>query len=199
MKNWILVSMVIFLVSSVGRSEEFQTYNEYLSVGFRFDHRQYGSGVGLEFESPVFYSFTRYESATALTGFLSLSTFRIENTIKDDSGNYIRAANTEIYVGVRMISPMIADSAYGYVNLGVSYLNLSDRLVESRSKYGGKFALGGELPIGRFASRLSEKKHLNSLFIETAFTEGVGGADKLSGNPNLFNETSISMGVRIHY
>ena len=185
--------------ASFGAAAE-QSYPGNFTWGIGWDHHQYGSGFTLELQSPTLYSYPSHGLNQVLSAYLTLSTLTIPNIVTGNDGKYEDQDNSLASLGVHWAAPQYGNLVTTYSQIGVVMLNADSDLTKKAQHYGARLVIGMELPssVTKSESDASKVDRLTTFFIQSAFIQGLGKADKVGAEPNLFNGVSLSVGVRVH-
>lgn len=102
-------------------------------------------------------------------------------------------------LGLESRKPTIASGSWTYMQLGLAYLNGDKDLWKSKDHFGGKLGFGFEVGISEMLKNDESSKSLGVFFAEYNLLFGLGRADKLPGEPDLANGSSILIGGRSYW
>jgi hypothetical protein len=193
------VVAVVAIATSAAAAEPSYPDNFAWAVGW--DHHQAGSGFTLELQSPTLYSYSSHGLNHVLSAYLTLSTLTIPNRVTDDDGKFEDQSNSLASLGVHWAVPQFGNLVTTYSQIGAVLLNADSDLAKKSQRYGARIVIGMELPssITKSESDASKTERLTTFFVQSALIEGLGTADELPAEPDLFNGVSISVGARLHY
>ncbi len=186
--------LIVFLNSFTTRADSGSERKFAFGVGW--EQHSYGYGLLLEAQSPTIYSWTNnYGFFTHINSYLALADHAIQNHYLDEDGKYQELENYTASLGVNIEFPRINETFIGsYAQIGVVTLFPNNKLAKTSSS-------GLEVTIGIdfFSYLVKTTQQPGALFIQSTLTSGLGSADKLAGEPDLFNGVSMALGSRIFW
>ncbi len=165
-----------------------------LGLAIGWDHHQNAHGTAAEIQSPAFYKGEGLFYGSLITAYLQASTLTIDNWYVDDKGKYKSLEAVAYSTGLTFAFPQIKNTFMGtYTQGGVVALH-PDRKLASDKSYGARLVIGFEF----FTQRQEGGQSESSFYIQTIQYFGLDRADKISGEPELFNGNTLGLGVRFY-
>jgi hypothetical protein len=186
-----------FLVSLCGtalaQASDSTIYPKKFAWAISWDHPQHGQSFTIELQSPQFASYKdKADQLTLLRGYVTVSSLQIENTVVDKDGKFQDEGAIVSSTGVSILTPLASGIVSSYAQVGGLMVNPSNELSSKNNLLGAKVTIGIEFPFTRGTA-------LNTAFVQSTITEFVDTADKIAGEPDLFNGVTMSLGARVYY
>ncbi len=201
MKKLMMILCMVVLSPGLLQAEE-EDFNQPryygLKIGFE-SYDQTSGNVGLSLLSPYLFTYEYKERTSGVSLFAKAATLSIKNVVADEEGKFEDQYNDLFTAGVQITNPrFIRDSIRSYVQIGAAMIKPTGELSEKDSDLGYILTIGGEFFLSKAPSLFGDHEASNALYIESGVLGGLTRADKLEGEPDLFNGPFISLGVSFY-
>lgn len=189
-----LLSVLVSLFCNASYAEDSSAVSDspkYLKIGASWDLADDYDGTTLELQSPAVIYQGKATNEFSLVG--TLSNIRHRNVVvDDDNGKYKSVYSSTASVGVnwRVSSPRYPFASY--LQAGAVQLIPEKKLAQfDHPSWGARVALGIEFPFRE------ENGITSAFFLQETLVSGLGRANQLSREPDLFNSQILSFGARL--
>ena len=183
----------------VPETKKEEAYHDSWSVGI-------GLGLSTEAErwqftakTPVLFSFANQWGAADYSMFAEAGGLSIPNIVVDKNQRLKDADSWLMVFGLESRKQTLATGSWSYMQLGLVYLNGNEDLWKTKNQLGGKFGFGFEVGINALPTNAETSKNYGVFFAEYNLLFGLERADKLPGQPDLANGSSILVGSRSYF
>lgn len=201
--SMLLLNLLLF--TNLSMADEANTsarpYYDNWGIGAALGVHQSNDMYALNVNSPIIFSVAPGKwSASDFSFYLDVGILDHRNMPPAKDETKLRTLSSGLaIIGMEARKETAVKSISTYSKLGVAYLSPNSNLSKKSDQVGGNIGFGVEFLAGDYKNALSGQSHSGAFFVEYDLLFGFHGADKLAGEPDLFNGGNISIGSRMFF